>query len=269
VPPRRLARSARSWAEPVARFGFAAKGAVYATVGILSARAALGWRSRPADPRGAIRTVGDQPFGVALAALIALGLASYALWRLGQALLDLDKKGSGWRGLAVRLGFLTSAIVYLGFAATAVDIALGRAGHSTSLRGWTAWLLASPAGEWVVGLFGLGVIGTGLYQFYKAYVLRFDDHLHRTRMNAQQKRWAARLGRFGLSARGVTFLLVGWFLVQAALRSDPRQARGIVQALMLLKQQGEGPWLLGIVALGLFAYGVHSLMAARYERLRA
>jgi hypothetical protein len=38
-------------------------------------------------------------------------------------------------------------------------------------------------------------------------------------------------------------------------------------ALVALLQQPFGPWLLGLVALGLIAYGVYSFVEARYRRL--
>ncbi|HEV7500568.1 MAG TPA: DUF1206 domain-containing protein, partial [Vicinamibacteria bacterium] len=81
------------------------------------------------------------------------------------------------------------------------------------------------------------------------------------------RRWVRRIGRAGLSARGVTFGIMGWFLVQAARTFDAHQARGLAGSLRSLAHHDDGPWLLGIVAVGLTAYGVMSLVDARYRSL--
>jgi hypothetical protein len=60
---------------------------------------------------------------------------------------------------------------------------------------------------------------------------------------------------------------MGYFLLQAALRSDPGEARGLDGALRALQQQSYGPWLLGLVALGLIGYGIYQLVEARYRRI--
>jgi hypothetical protein len=61
--------------------------------------------------------------------------------------------------------------------------------------------------------------------------------------------------------------VIGWFLVQAALRYDPAQARGMAEALRTIAQHAYGRWMLAAVALGLSAFGVLSLVDARYRRV--
>ena len=43
--------------------------------------------------------------------------------------------------------------------------------------------------------------------------------------------------------------------------------RGWNGTLATLAAQPQGPWLLGLVAIGLVAYGLFMLVAARYRRL--
>src|SRR5206468_4510614 len=86
-------------------------------------------------------------------------------------------------------------------------------------------------------------------------------------MSDGEVKMAVRAGRFGHAARGVVFSLLGLFLVQAALHVDPKQAKGLDGALLALAQQPYGPWLLGIVALGLASFGVYSLLSARWIRV--
>ena len=60
--------------------------------------------------------------------------------------------------------------------------------------------------------------------------------------------------------------MIGAFLVMAGIRARPETARGLGGALASLAQQPFGPWLLGLVALGLIAYGIFALTEARYRR---
>ncbi|HEV2456755.1 MAG TPA: DUF1206 domain-containing protein, partial [Ktedonobacterales bacterium] len=76
------------------------------------------------------------------------------------------------------------------------------------------------------------------------------------------------LGRFGYAALAVIFAEIGAFLVVAALRRDPGEARGLGGALATLSAtHPAGPLLLGIVAFGLIAFGIFSLAEARCRRI--
>jgi hypothetical protein len=59
----------------------------------------------------------------------------------------------------------------------------------------------------------------------------------------------------------------GFFLIQAAHQSNSNQVRGLEGALDSLARQPYGLWLLGIVALGLIAYGLYYIVQARYRRI--
>jgi hypothetical protein len=114
---------------------------------------------------------------------------------------------------------------------------------------------------------GLALVGSGVYQFYKAYTARFEDDLLTSTMSARARRWSRRVGRAGLTARGVTFGVIGWFLLRAAFDEDAHEARGLAGALRFLGHQDRGHWLLFVVAVGLTAYGLLSLVEARYRRV--
>jgi hypothetical protein len=252
----------------VARFGFAARALVYMLVGVLAATAAVGASRRATDAHGAIRAMGRQPFGTTLLFVVGLGLAAYAVWRFLQAGLDLDRKGRDLDGLAARAGFVGSGLVHAGLAYSSFSLAIGlRRGRSDGVREWATRIMDTTYGPWVVGAAGLAVIGSGVYQFYKAYAGKYQDDLRLRSMSAGERRWLHHIGRAGLCARGVTFGLVGWFLLHAALDVNPHEARGVAGALRVLERQDHGPWLLAAVAVGLTAYGALSLVDARYRRI--
>lgn len=255
------------WFAALARFGYAAKGVVYLLAGLLTARAAFGLGGRATDKRAALQTILAEPFGRFALVLIGVGLIGYVLLRFVQALLDPERKGSDAKGLAIRAGYLLSALGYGGLALTALRLALGAsAGAGAGQQGLVARVFALPLGRWLIGLVGLAVVGAGLWQIYRGWTADFSEHLRWGEMGATERIWATRLGRVGLAARGVVWAAAGGFLIQAALLLDPGRVQdsgGALQALAGLL----GPWAVGVVALGLAAYGVYMLAAAKYGRI--
>jgi hypothetical protein len=263
-----LAWPARRWAEPAARVGYTAKGIVYVMVGALAVRASLGWGGRATDPHGALETMDRQRFGDVLLALAAVGLSAYVFWRVTQAVLDLDRKGAGVKGLLLRAGFLGSGLAYASLALTAAAMAVGGRGDRRDLvRTWTTRALADPDRWWLVAAIGLGVLIGGLYQFYKAWSARFERDLRLSEVSAASRRWVRRTGRIGFVARGVTFAVIGWFLIRAGQHVNPGEARGLGGALRYLRAQEYGPWLLAGAGMGLIAYGLFSMVEGRYRRI--
>jgi hypothetical protein len=266
------AAEAAPWIERLARVGYVAKGVVYVIIGVLAARAAFGAGGRTTGSRGAMETIIQQPFGRTMLAVIAIGLLGYSAWQLIAAATDAERKGSEAKGLALRVAQAGRALVYAGLALSAARLVMGEpggdGGGDASAADWTARLMAAPAGRWLVGLAGAGVIGYALYQLYRAYAAKVRKHLDLSEATPSQAEWVVRLGRFGIAARGVVFVVIGWFLVRAAMEYDPDRASGLGGALATLARQDYGAWLLGIVALGLIAYGVYQFANARYRRIR-
>ena len=92
----------------LARLGFAAKGIVTILIGALALRFALGLGGGITGPRGAIGVLYNEPFGRTNLALLATGLAGYALWMFVEAILDPDRKGASFQGLAERVAFFVT-----------------------------------------------------------------------------------------------------------------------------------------------------------------
>ncbi|HEX9945565.1 MAG TPA: DUF1206 domain-containing protein [Thermoanaerobaculia bacterium] len=271
---REVERTARAalhnpWVERLARLGFAARGVVYALIGILAVQTAFGARGpRQTDTRSALQMVAQQ--SRALLWLLALGLFGYALWRVIQGVLDPENKGSDAKGLAVRAGIVISGLIYGGLAVAAARMASGSGDAGAAGGGtqeWTAELMTKPFGRWLVAIAGICIIGSGLGQIWRGWSEKFRENLKLQEMDPTEQRLAVQSGKVGLIARGVVFLLSGWFLLQAALKFDPSEAQGLGGALEALARQPHGPWLLGLVALGLIAFGAYSILLARYRRI--
>jgi hypothetical protein len=264
-------REASPWLEGFGRFGYVAKGVVYTLVGVLAAQAAIGTGGATTDARGALPQIIQAPFGQGLLAATALGLVGYGLWRFIQAGMDTENKGTDAQGLLTRGTYLIIGVSHIALALSALQLLLGSDGDSSggdsATQDRTAWLLSQPFGQWLVGLVGVVVIGVGLYQWYQAYSAKFREQLKLAEMSSTQQRWATRLGRVGFAARGVVFGIVGGLLLAAAIHAEPQEARGLGGALTTLAEQSFGPWLLGVLAVGLIAYGSYVLVEARYRRM--
>src|SRR5437660_12575538 len=109
-------------------------------------------------------------------------------------------------------------------------------------------------------------MGIGVGEFLQDYRAVFKRDLKGAEMSGTQRMFAVALGRFGMFARGVIFLVVGWFIVQAGLHHDPGQVQGFGEAFLFLLAKPFGHLVLGIVALGFIALGVHSVACARWVR---
>jgi hypothetical protein len=263
------ARQLAPWIERLARVGYAAKGVVYILIGALAARAAAGTGGRTTDSRGALVTIGQGELGTVLLAVIAAGLLGYAAWRFIAAATDAEGQGHDGKGVAKRLAGAGRGALYVGLAVQAVRLIQGTGSGSSGsgAEDWTARLMGAPFGRWLVAGVGCGIIAYALYQLYRAYAAKVRKHLDLGRLSAATQSAIVAIGRFGIGARGVVFLVVGWFLIRAARQTDASEASGIGEALDTLERQPHGAWLLGIVAVGLVAYGIYQLVNARYRRI--
>jgi Domain of Unknown Function (DUF1206) len=106
--------------EVLSRAGFVARALVYAIIGILALKLALGQGGKLTNQQGALHTVAHQPFGKLLLTLVAIGLGGYSLWRLVCAALGHgpESTDSGFD----RIAALASGIVYGAVCVLAVEI---------------------------------------------------------------------------------------------------------------------------------------------------
>ena len=88
-------------------------------------------------------------------------------------------------------------------------------------------------------------------------------------MSSQQENWAVNISRVGIAARGIVFVIIGFFLLKAGQQSDASEVKGLDGVLQTAAQQPFGKFLLGLVAFGLVAYAIYLFIEARYRRIHA
>jgi hypothetical protein len=255
------------WVERLGRVGLVAKGVLYAVVGILAVKVALGGREESPDRHGALRTIAEQPFGKGLLILLAIGLAGYAAWRLAQAFLDRDNEGEGPKGLAKRAGALAKAGWYGTLCVLTVSTLVGGGSGGGNEQETTAGVFERPGGRYFVYAAGLAFLAAAAFNAYRAITCKFNKKLKTHEMGDAEEAAATGVGILGHLARFVVFALVGLFLLRAAWEFDPKEARGLDGALLELSQREYGSMLLGAVAVGLLAYALYCFVQARYRRI--
>jgi len=267
-----LANEQREWLERFARFGYAAKGFVYILVGIFAVLAAVGKGNGTTDTHGALADLLTRPFGKTILVLVAAGLLGHAVWRFVQAIKDAEGKGSDGKGMLTRALQFLSGLIHGGLAIEAARLSQGLRqgpGGDSRAQDWTAWLMSQPFGKWLAIAAGLGIAAYALWEFYRAYKLKFMERIRRDEMSESTINGVRIIGRLGHAARGVVLLIIGGFVTLAAWHSNPSEARGMGGALQVLQQQAYGPILIGVVGAGLLAYGLFQFVNARFRTIHA
>lgn len=243
--------------------GYSARGVIYLTIGGLALLAAFGKQEgQTTDSKGAILKILEQPFGSTMIFLLIIGLLGYSTWRLIQCIKDPDRHGSSGKGLLVRSGLFISAITHILLAVWAAKILVGTESGASASAGSS--FVTTNLGQIALGITGFCVIVTGFAHIYKGVTARFEKYMN---IPADKRKWAKPVCQFGLIARGVVWIIVGWLLVKAAWLAKGGDIDGTSEALQVLRDYPYGKWILATVAAGLFAFGIYSLLEAAYRRI--
>ena len=255
------------WFEWLARAGLVARGAIYAIIGVLALEVAFGSGGKTTNQKGALAEIAQQSGGKILLVLMAIGLFGYAFWRLLRAAVGHGPEETD-DGME-RLKGLDSGIAYAFLFVTCLSILFssGSSGGSGSPDKATGGVLGWPGGQVIVAIAGLVLIGVGLYQGYEGVKKKFLEKSKTEQMSEKTKQAFTPRGIAGHLARGVVFVLIGYFLAKAAIDFDPDKAVSVDGALAALARPSYGPVLLGIVAAGMIAFAAYSVADARYRRV--
>ena len=236
------------------RIGFAARGLLYIVIAMLVFRT-----GRTEDLEGALQYMAEGG-GKLLMMVVTAGFLAYGFWRLCDAVFNVEGQPPGGKGKRQRLGAAVSGGAYLLLAWQAVRLIQGsRTGGGDSTEESAAIALSLPGGAAALVVAGIVLAVVGVVQLIKAAKASFLDHLEPA---VAARPWAKWTGRFGYAARGLIFIIIGWFLVKAGLDSRAGEAGGLESALAWL----DNPWDT-LAAIGLFAFGLYSLVEARFRVL--
>ncbi|MGJ5830259.1 DUF1206 domain-containing protein [Streptomyces ossamyceticus] len=267
-------RAARgSVTEGAARAGLTARGVIYLLVGALALQIAFGEGGQQADRQGALEEMAEKPLGSVLLWALGIGVVGMALWRLSEAV--FGAAGPDGRKWTKRLASAARFVFYTFVAYSVLTFAAGSGGGSGGGGGSsdeqskdvTARALELPAGQWLVGAAGVGVIVAGVWIAVRALMRSYHKHLRLGEMSRRTRRGVDVTGVGGGVARGLVFAAAGVFAVRAAIDYEPDKAKGLDDTLRSFADTPAGPVLLACVAAGLVLFGLFSFAMARWRRV--
>ncbi|MCX2756017.1 DUF1206 domain-containing protein [Gordonia sp. 4N] len=255
------------WFERLARAGHAVSGLLHLLIAYIILRLAFGGGGN-ADQSGALGIFADSSGGRVVLWVAAVAFAALALWRLAEAIVGPHATEPGedsdgaeqWfdRGKALSL-----AVVYVGFAWSAIRFATGQGKSSGQENaGLTARLLQSGGGKFVLVAAGLIIIGVGVYHVYKGASRSFLDDL-----KISDDKAATIAGVIGYCGKGVVLAGTGILVIVAVATADPSKATGIDGAVKTLAGLPAGQVLMILAAVGIAAYGVYCYWLMRFARM--
>jgi hypothetical protein len=248
----------------LARLGLAARTGFYILLVYLITRLALASHgAQQPNAHGAIATVADEPFGIALLVVTAAGFAGFAGMRIWAAYRDRDC--SAWdRSRAALQG-----VFYLVLAWMPLSYALGNhaTGKEQQQHQTVADLLHLPGGRVIVFTVGLVFCAVAAYQIRSGVDRDYVDGM----AVDDAPRWVQRLvvasGTIGIPARALVFLPIGVFFMIAAVQGDPRHADGLDRELTSLTGNGWGDAVVALCVAGLLVFIVYSALETRYREV--
>ena len=247
----------------VARIGYVVLGIVHIVLGLIAISVARGGGGE-ADQSGAMEQIRQTPVGVALLWAIFLGLTALAIWQIAEAFLERNpdtKKKWGYR-----IKYVGTAVAYSFIAVTALVYALGgQSDSSQSSQSFSAQLMATPGGVFVLGLFGLVIGAVGIAFIVRGVTRAFEKHL--AIPEGAAKKGIVTFGVVGYVAKGIAIAITGILFIVAAFTHDPEAAGGLDAALHALAALPFGVVILWIVGIGLVIYGVFCFARARYAKM--
>ena len=251
--------------ERLARLGLASRGVVWFVVGLLALSVLSGGDERT-DRGGALKAIADKPLGEVLLVVLAVGFAGYAAWQ-GLSAAVGHREEDGAKRVGKRLASAAHALLYAFLAVSTVRFLLTHRSGSDPTRSTTAEVLSHAGGRFLVGAVGLAAVAVGGVLAVRALQRKHVKKLEHYRMPDSARGPAVHVGTAGLLGRGLVVVLIGAFLLQAAVEADADEARGLDAALQELAGRAYGTALLAVAVVGMLAYGLWSCVEAAYRRI--
>lgn len=247
--------------EKIARFGLSAMGFVYVLIGVLTAMTALNWGGREVGTKGAIAFLAGQSLGKFLLAIMAIGLFSYAFWRMYQTFYDSRNLGKGYKALFTRGGYFTGGLFYAALGFVAVKLLFG--GGYDEQNELIISALSSKFGSAFAVLFGLVLAGKSIFEVFFVISNQFKKNVHSSEMPPKAKTLLLKFGIIGHSARAVTFGIMSFLTIRAGVTFRNEKMSTLTDAFQFLNNTF-GDIVLVIVALGLLCFGLFMFVKAKY-----
>jgi Domain of Unknown Function (DUF1206) len=168
------------------------------------------------------------------------------------ATLTVPTTARPWIERLARAGYLAKGVVYLVIGVLALQAAAGAGGRTTGTTGAFRVLLEQPLGRWLLWLVAIGLAG---YAVWRMICALFDPE------NGGRNGWKRLAVRVGYAGSALIHAGLAWQAVRLALGHGGGSGEGQAKSRTAqLLNAPLGPWLVGLVALGLAGYGVAQIV---------
>lgn len=247
-----------------ARFGMAAKGAVYCLIGVLTALAAFGQGGEKSGSKGALQYLAEQSYGQILLVIMGIGLLGYVFWRMYQVFFNPNQFDDNLKGYGKRIGYFISGLIYGGLAFYSFKLAFGSSSGSSG-GGMMGGLMSGSNGDTIGIIIGIGMAIKAIYDLYRAYSNKFREEVEEAGMDQKEQKLLINAGKFGHTARGLVLGLMAYLTLKSGLASGS-SVKTQTDAFSYIQAEF-GSIALGIVAIGLAGYGVYMLIKAKHPSI--
>jgi Domain of Unknown Function (DUF1206) len=271
-----MARGASGvWLRAGSRLGLVCRGTVYLLVGYLAFRLALAAHGRagsPASSSGAVQAAVAPAWGRVPLVLLVAGLAAYALTQLMEAVFRPARAKCATARWHQRAVSSWGCLLYSAFCLTTARLLAGSPPKQTAQSEQrqdtdvTATLLRTGWGRSLLILVGLLVVAAAVEMGRRSVWLDFRERFTAEHMSRALAILTRAVGGFGCIARSVVLVLIGFFIIKAAVLSSAKQVKGLDAVFRSVASSAGGSWL-ALLACGLFCYGLYCLIEARYRDL--
>jgi len=245
------------------RVGLFSYGVQHLLIAWLAVRLAFGDSAGSASSSGALHELAQSGLGKVSLYVVAVGFLALIIWQgLEAAVGHHDEDGR--KRVFKRLISAAKVVLYAVLGVSAVKIATGSASGGKSTDSWTATLMQAPAGQVLVGIVGLVILGVGGALAYRGWKEKFRKKLDVDGNSGQDGRAYVILGKVGYISKGIAFAIVGGLFLYAAATHDADESGGLDQALQKILEQPFGPVLLTAMAAGIACYGLFCFAWARH-----
>lgn len=252
--------------EKAARAGYVARGAVFVIIGYFAFKAAYS-TGQTMGSKDVVNFVFGTVGGKVLLVVLVAALAAFAAWRFLQAIRDVDRHGTGAKGLAVRAGLIGSGISYaaLAFFAGALAFGLSSSSGGGGTKGLIAMAYEAGWGQAFTYMVAALMVVVGAAHVFKGVSAGFEKYMT---IPADKRSFVKPICQFGLIARGFTYLLLAYLLGTGAESYRDGHTPGLESALDALSAWPYGWLFLAATGLGLIAFGAYAFTEARYRRIQ-
>ncbi|MBX7481330.1 DUF1206 domain-containing protein [Qipengyuania sp. 6D47A] len=237
------------------RVGYFSRAILYSVLGLIALTSAA---QISQGTNGIFDAIEEFPLGTAILWLMVVGLLAYAFFRFASTFFDIENQGSDGTGWAHRIGHGGSAVGHLALAYSAYKFATAGGDSGDGAREAASGILSMDFGGAALGILGIAFFVTAAFQAKKGLTGSFMNRISHA-APAQTRL----VGSIGYVARAVVFLVIGWSLFKAGFMSGgAEQIKTLGDAVAALAGQGI---VFTLVAVGILAFGLFSVVLARYR----